>query len=265
MKNLSNENILHVSQKTIEYIQFKKLLEYPEIQHCYTLRKNEINFRSDHNTMLQRSYDAICTALNWNKDNIIRPHQTHTNNIESVYHSGQQFSEVDGIITNQEKIILTTTSADCTSLLLYDPVNKVIGNIHSGWRGTLQRIGQKAILKMRDEYQCKPENMICCIGPHIRSCHFEVERDVMEQFKNEFTDLENMKEIIQIGRRVNGIQKYQIDTAKINIQILKKVGLLDRNIIDSKICTVCETTSFHSYRVDKEESGRNMAMIEINY
>ena len=190
MKDLSNENIVHIKKDGVEYIQFRRLLEYPEIQHCYTLRNDNLDFKINGNIqVLETSYEKICDALKIDKKKIVKPIQTHTDIVEVVTNTSKQFKEVDGLITNKDDITLSTSSADCTSLLLYDPIKKVIGSIHSGWRGTLQRIGQKAVKKMIDEFGCNPEDIICCICPHIRKCHFEVENDVKEIFEKEFKDL----------------------------------------------------------------------------
>ena len=90
---------------------------------------------------------------------------------------------------------------------------------------------------------------------------FEVEENVMQMFKMEFEYTGRISEIIEIGRKVDGVKKYNVDTTLINKIILKEVGLKDENIIDSNICTVCNSDLFHSYRVDKEKSGRNGAFI----
>lgn len=262
MKDLSNEVILHKECNGTEYIQFKKLLEYPEIQHCFTLRKNELNFKAQD---LENSYEKIVEIFQVDKEKIVKPHQTHTDKVEIVTKSSEIFSEVDGLITNQKDIVLCTTEADCTGLLLYDPIQKVIGDVHSGWRGTLQNIGQKAVRKMIETYHSEPENIICCICPHIRKCHFEVEEDVKVLFEKEFQYTGRINEIIEEGKKVSRggkeVQKYYIDTSLINKIILEEIGLQPENIIDSGICTVCDSESFHSYRVDRELSGRNATMI----
>ena len=90
---------------------------------------------------------------------------------------------------------------------------------------------------------------------------FEVDEDVMSKFQNEFEYTGRITEIIAKGRKVEEKQKYNIDTTLINKLILQEAGLLPENIIDSDICTVCHSDSFHSYRADKEESGRNGAII----
>ena len=264
MSDLSNENVVHIHKNGVEYLQFRRLLQYPEIEHCYTLRE-KLNFRKYENDhILQESYEKICNALKLDKNNIVKPHQTHTDRVEIVEKNTQVFDEVDGLITDQKDIILCTTSADCTGLIFYDPVKKVIGNVHSGWRGTLQKIGQKTVKKMIDIYGSDPKDIICCICPHIRKCHFEVEEDVKELFEKEFNTTGRINEIITKGNIIDqNKQKYYIDTTLINKLILKEIGLKEENIIDSGICTVCHAESFHSYRVDKEQSGRNATTVCI--
>ena len=270
MKDLSNQNIIHIRKGNVEYIHFKRLLEFPEINHCYTLRKNGVNFRSygQNNSILYECYDKISKELGFEIKGIVKPHQTHTDRIEIVKAKGEKFDEVDGVMTKRRGITLCTTSADCTTLLFFDPVEKIIADVHSGWRGTIQKIGMKTVLKMQKEYESKPENIICCICPCIKKCHFEVDEDVKELFYNEFKYTGKIDEIINQGRTEKNelgiMQKYNIDTTLLNILLLKEVGLKQENIIDSGICTVCNPEDFHSYRVDKDESGRNGAFICLN-
>ena len=263
-KNI-NSKLIYNNQDGIEYIQFKKLLQYPEITHCYTLRsKDKLNFPPKYKDeeKLKQSYKIICDCLKLDTSTIMKPHQTHTDNVE-VVEDIKELNDVDGMITNKENITLLTTSADCTSLISYDPIQRVIGNAHSGWKGTLQEIGKKLVEKMVSTYNSEPTDIICCICPCIKQCCFEVDEDVKKLFENKFKDLENIDEIIKKGQIVNGMQKYNIDTTKINIEILKQMGLKSDNIIDSGICTKCHPEYFHSYRVDKENSGRNAAIINV--
>lgn len=266
MQEISNSNIIYQNKNGIEYIQFKKLLEYPELTHCYTLRSNNtLSFPPAYKDaeMLKQSYQKICDCLGLDAHNVMKPHQTHTDNIEIV-NEVRELEEVDGIITSQKGLVLLTTSADCTSLLFYDPVKKVVGDTHSGWRGTLQAIGKKTAQKMMKEYDCKPEDIICCICPCIKQCCFEVEEDVKSLFEKEYASLKDMDKMIQIGKVIDGKQKYYIDTTEINKQLLRQVGLKEENIIDCGICTVCHANKLHSYRVDKENSGRNAAIISVS-
>ena len=143
-----NEKLICIEGNDIQYLQFKKLLQYPEITHCYTLRKN-LNFPPAYKDeiTLKESYKKICECLHLNYNNVMKPHQTHTSNVEIV-NEVKELNYVDGVLTNKKDIILLTTSADCISLLFYDPVTKFIGSVHSGWRGTLQSICKNAVNKI---------------------------------------------------------------------------------------------------------------------
>ncbi len=112
---------------------------------------------------------------------------------------------------------------------------------------------------MIDTYRCNPKDIICCIGPSIRKCHFKAQNDVWEMFYNEFLYTKRINDIISNGN--TGNSKYYIDTVLINKIILQEAGLKEENIIDSKICTVCNSDIMHSYRVYKELAGRNTAII----
>ena len=263
MDNLTNDVIIHKKVNETEVICFRKLLEFPNLKHCYTLRRNDINVQiiDGDKTKLLNSYEKIAKAMDINKNNIIKPHQTHTDNIEIVNGLDEEFNDVDGLITNKKNIFLCTTSADCISLLFYDANKQIIANVHSGWRGTLKQISKKAVEKMISKYGSNPQDILCCICPSIRKCHFEVDEDVMELFKEEFTYTGKIDRIIEKGRVYENIQKYNIDTVMINKIILEEVGLKKENILDSGICTVCNSKEFHSYRADGKCSGRNGAFI----
>lgn len=257
------ENIVYQNKDGIEYIQFKKLLEYPEITHCYTMKSNnQLNFQIRDRDFFNQSCNKIYKCLELKNPLVVRPYQTHTDNVK-VVRKIEKLEDTDGIITNKKEIALITTSADCISLLLYDPVKKAIGSIHSGWKGTLKGIIVKAIAKMKNEYKSNPEDIICCICPSIRQCCFEVDEDVKDLFYNKYKDLKNIDEIIKLGDKKEDKQKYYIDTVKINIELLKNIGLKEKNIIDSNICTMCHSKEFHSYRADGKDFGVNGAIIAI--
>ena len=114
---------------------------------------------------------------------------------------------------------------------------------------------------MIKEFECNPKDIICCICPSIRKCHFEVEKDVKDMFENEFKDLENINNIIE--EKIPNA-KWNIDTVLINEMILEKQGLKKENIIDSGICSVCNSDLIHSYRVEKKGYGLNTALISLN-
>ena len=276
MQDLSNENIIHIKKENIEYIQFKRLLEYPNLIHAFTLRKHEIDFGSNaifekEKTKFINNYKTLAQNLEIDYKRIFRPFQTHTDVIKSVeekdltnnFEVKEEFKDVDGIITKQKEIYLSLLYADCTPIIFFDPVKKIVANTHSGWKGTLMKIGQKTVKKMKEEYGCNPKDIICCIGPCIKKCHFQVEEDVKDLFYKEFEYTKRIDEIIEKDKIEEEKQKYKIDTTLINKIILEEEGILKENIIDSGICTVCTSDLIHSYRADKEKSGRNTMIIGL--
>lgn len=263
----------------MQYIQFRKLLEYKDmINHAYSIGIDK-NYRTekpnkeelaeeDYQKALQ-NYKSLCQAIDTKSQYLVKANQEHTEQVKVVqqkvnfhksYFNLERYNKTDGLITNQKNIMLATTNADCILLLFFDPVKKVIANTHSGWRGTLQRISVETIKKMKKEFNCNPEDILCCICPSIGKCHFEVEKELKESFKKEFQDLESIDEIIE---QTVANQKWNIDTIKINQKILQKEGLKPENIIDSKICSVCHSDLIHSYRVEKQDYGLNTALIEL--
>ena len=217
---LSNDTVIHIKNGDIEYLQFRRLLEYSDvISHCYSLGTN-VNFRTsskgyENNVNNEIEYEKVisnyknlCDNIGLDYRNLVKGIQRHTNNVTSVYDkinknepdfNMKEYENIDGLITNKENIVLSTTSADCISLLFFDPVKKVIANVHSGWKGTLQRISVKTVEKMVKDFECNKEDIIVCICPSIRKCHFEVEKTVKDMFFKEFQDLgqDNLKNIFK--------------------------------------------------------------------
>ena len=289
--DLSNENVVHIKGKQIEYLQFKKLLEYPEIKYAYVigLDKNFEFYPSDENknNITKNNFKKICAELNLDYNNLVNVKQNHTDNIQIITKKINKdepdfnlYENTDGLITNKKNIILSTKNADCILLVFYDPTKKVIANIHSGWRGTLQRISVKAIEKMQNEYGCNPEDIICCMSPSIGKDHFEVDEDVYKMFFEEFKDLINTENSDNLNTLNKSIKlsslnntnlsetifeqsgdKWHIDTVLINRIILLQKGLKAENIVDSGICSVCNKDIIHSYRAHGENAGRATQII----
>ena len=279
MKDLSNKNVVHITKNGIQYLQFRKLLEYKDIiTHAYSLGTN-VNYRTmrannetlepeEYNKALS-NYKKLCNEIGTNYINVVRPNQNHTDKVgiatEKIKKDEpdlnlREYDNTDGLTTNKKNLILSTTNADCILLLFFDPVKKVIANTHSGWKGTLQRISVNTVEKMVNEFECNPKDIICCICPSIRKCHFEVDKDVKEMFEKEFKGLDMMDEIIEEKLEKS---KWNIDTVLINQILLEKAGLKPENIIDSGICSVCDSELIHSYRVEKAGYGLNAALIEL--
>ena len=280
--DLSNENVIHVEKEGIQYLQFRKLLEYSDIiTHGYSLgidknfrtaRANKQKLPEQEAKKAIKDYENLGKCIDIKLNKMVKPNQAHTDKIQIVEKhilenepdfNLEVYDKTDGLITDKKDIALATTNADCILLLFFDPVNKVIANVHSGWRGTIQRISVKTVQKMVNKFNCKPENIICCICPSIRKCHFEVENDVKEIFEKEFKDLK-IEQNNDIMEKQKDKEKWNIDTVLINKILLKQEGLKQENIIDSGICSVCNSDLIHSYRVERQGYGLATALIKIN-
>ena len=279
--DLSNENVIHVEKEGIQYLQFRKLLKYSDIiTHGYSLgidknfrtaRANKQKLPEQEAQKAIKDYENLGKCIDIKLNKMVKPNQAHTDKIQIVEKhiledepdfNLEIYDKTDGLITDKKDIALVATNADCILLLFFDPVNKVIANVHSGWRGTIQRISVKTVQKMVNKFNCKPENIICCICPSIRKCHFEVENDVKEIFEKEFKDLK-IEQNNDIMEKQKDKEKWNIDTVLINKILLKREGLKQENIIDSGICSVCNSDLIHSYRVERQGYGLATALIQI--
>lgn len=263
MFNIQSDEIVYNHKNGIEYIQFKKLLDL-NINHAYTLKGDGIDFNVKGEKELECN-QKLFGALGLDIKTCTKPIQTHTSKIKCVDRvmSKYELENVDGLITNKKGITLATTNADCILFLFYDPVEKVIANVHSGWKGTFQKISEKTVTKMMNYYKCKPENIMCFICPSIRKCHFEVDEDVKILCENIFGFTNRVDEFIQKGKIVEGKQKYMIDTVFINRILLDELGIKTNNIIDCNLCSVCNSDKIASYRVEGAQFKRATAVIAL--
>ena len=181
MKDLSNEVVFHESEGGFEFLQFRKLLEFG-VKHAYTLKPHFFNTRPG--VVNEERYEKSVKKAN----------QTHTNCVKVVDKLPKnmcieegEYIDTDGLITNLQDVSIASCNADCILLLLYDPVKKVIGNVHSGWRGTFSKITVNGVQSMVNNYGCNPKDIIVCICPSIRKCCFEVKEDVKKLCEDAFS------------------------------------------------------------------------------
>lgn len=250
-----------ITYKKLNLMSFERLNSEGIIS-FFTLKP--YNFRKTQLTPdeINRNYEKIERDLDVKLGKIIKPIQTHTNIVRVVDEDNinDTFDNVDGLITNLKNVSLVTSLADCQGILLYDSKKQVIGNVHSGWKGTLGRIIENAINLMVETYNSNPSDIEAYINPSILKCCFEVDEDVALSFKKEFQDIK-IDDLISIGSYKEGIQKYYIDTVEINKRVMMKLGLKEENIILSNICSKCNSNIIHSYRKDGIDSGRNVSLI----
>lgn len=271
MENLSNDIIVQIKENNQEFLQFRRLLKYSDvIKHAYSvgLDKNFRTFKADKSQLSKEDYEKninnyklLCDVNGLDYKNIVKANQAHTDiviRVDEVKNKIDTTKDSDGLVTNKKNIILATTNADCILLLFFDPIKKVIANTHSGWKGTLQEISVKTIKTMTKEYGSRPEDIIVCILPSIRKCHFEVGDEVYKQFLNKFEKLGNKDEFI-----IKYNDKWFIDTVLINKIILKQAGILEDNIEDCGLCSVCNKDKIHSFRAEGESYGLATAIISL--
>lgn len=244
---MDNFNISKIGNN--EYLQFNRLNEFKNVIHGFTLRVKGKD----------TEYDEVCSDLNLSKNYVEIKKQVHSNKI-AIVNDNSIITEVDGLITNKKNIPLFIRTSDCISIIIYDPIKEVIGNIHSGWRGTLKRIIINGIELMKKEFSSNSEDLLIAMFPSIGKCHFEVDEDVKILFEEEFKDI-NIDKYITKGEIKEGKQKYYIDLNNINIDIMLNLKVKKENILNTGICTMCENDKFYSHRCKDEE--RNLTVIEM--
>lgn len=263
--NLFNDEVVIIKNDSTRYLQFKKLLEYKNIQHGFTLRPMDFGNNATYHEKqveIEKYNKNICDNLGLPYENIIRPMQTHTSNVERIDDEKgiyiEKLKNVDALVTDKQERVLMLSFADCTPIYIYDKKKNVISLVHSGWVGTTKKIVKCAINKLKEEYNSNSEDLICAIGPCIKQCHFEVDKDVRDIFNNVFKYMENIDTVIKDNEATG---KSYIDTTKININMMLEEGVKEENIINSNVCTMCNHKAIHSYRKDGDKSGRNVAIL----
>lgn len=266
MSNYTNNEILHVKcENGIEYLQFKKLNEYPELVHGVFLRHggvstglyNSLNTRlagKDTLSNVFENYNRICNSLNIDENKLCKAKQAHTDNVEYITQNiinefnihSLNYKEIDGYITNEENIFTVVTTADCIPVIIYDPIRKVVANVHSGWKGTTKQIYLKAINKMLNEFNCKVQDLIVCLGPSIGKCCFTSKE---ESFKENFIKVWPEQEKYIFYDK----DKFHIDLKYLIKRDLESIGVKKENICDANICTKCNNNDFYSYRVTTQK------------
>ncbi len=164
----------------------------------------------------------------------------------------------DGIVTCLPKVPIATTFADCIPIFLADPNKKAVGVIHAGWRGTFKEIAKAAVEKMVEDFGCRREDILACIGPGIGPCCFEVGEEVIDMFYSKFSRWEDLINILS-----NKPNKALLNLFLLNFRLLEEVGILKDHISIANLCTFDRDDLFFSYRRDGKKSGRMMAIISV--
>jgi len=242
------------------------------VHHCFTTRHGGVssgcyesmNLRyncDDLKSNVDKNFEIICDALKIDKNNLVLSNQVHEDKIVNVGKGDcgngilyeNKFKSADGLITDEPKVALVTFYADCVPIFFLDPVKKVIALTHSGWKGTVKRIGAKTVEKFVSDYHCERKNIIAAIGPSIHLCHFEVGEEVAEEFLKEFGE-ESVK---MFG------EKPHVDLQKSVFNTLTQSGINPENITQSGICTYCNWEDLFSHRKTMGKRGNLAAIMEL--
>jgi len=194
---------------------------------------------------------AVSNAINISKEKVYLPIQKHTGKVH-ILESDLQPVVADAVVTGDKQVLIGVLVADCVPVLLYDPVMKVIGAVHAGWRGTAQQILKNTILVMRERFDCIPQNVSIAIGPSIRQCSYEVGQEVKERV---------VRATGEGSYYHKEGEKHYIDIASANkIQALL-MNVPEENIWQSSECTFCNPGKYHSYRYSGDCAGRQGGFI----
>ena len=165
---------------------------------------------------------------------------SYDENVSIVNYNG------DGIVTKEKNVAVGVFTADCVPIVLVDTKNKVIESLHSGWKGTLNNIVSQGVKVMKENYGCDESYIKAFIGPHNKSCCYEVSQELIDTFKD--CDLFRNKQI-NYGRNLD-LQKC------VEIQLINE-GIKKSNIVCLNLCTYCSRDKkLYSYRKREESHGR---------
>lgn len=261
----------------MKVVKFNKLSEYDIIEHGFSTKIGGVSKgiyesmnlgfnRGDSDENVRENFKIISKFLNMPYENMVLSAQTHTTNIKIVTEKDKgkgiiyprDYENIDGLITNESQIPLVTFYADCVPLVLFDPVKKVIAASHSGWRGTVMKMGKVTVDKMVEVYGCNPKDIIACIGPSICKKCYEVSADVGEAFMEEFKDWGYENIVFP-----KNDEKYHIDLWEANKTIFKMSGIEENNIEVSEICTCCNNEWLFSHRATDGKRGNLAAFIML--
>ncbi len=268
---INDSNTCQVKENAgVTYITFPKLEQYHnKMLHGFSTRLGGVSkehlgsmnlsfTRGDNVEAVMENHRRFAKALGYDESKLVFSNQVHLTNFHKVTKEDcgkgitreSDILEIDGLVTNEPGIPLITFYADCVPLFFYDPIKQVIAMAHSGWKGTVERIGAKMVSYMEAEYGSKPEEIICAIAPSI--CHkcYEVSEDVALRFLDVFGD--GYGEDL-LYKKENG--KYQLNLHKACEITLLEAGITSEHLDITDICTCCNSEFLFSHRASNGMRG----------
>ncbi len=264
-------------------LKFPLLEECGFVEHCFTTRGGGVSegmfdslnlsfTRGDETSAVMENYVRLAAALGVKKEDFVCSDQTHTTNVRRVGRKDcgagvteqRTYTDVDGLITNEPGVVLAAFYADCVPLYFVDPVHRAIGLSHSGWRGTVERMGQRTLLRMKEEFGTQAKDVFAAVGPSICQDCYEISGDVAREFVKEFK--KHAGEIIKPFSGATDIadtDKFRLDLWKCNEIVLAEAGILPKHLAVTNICTCCNSRLLFSHRASKGKRGNLGAFLYI--
>ena len=215
--------------------------------------------RGDDRENVLENYRRIGNILGFSPEDVVNARQTHSDIVLQItrQHRGLLLQpnaspQCDGMITNEPGIALFVSTADCTPILLHDPITGAVGAVHAGWRGTAADIAGKAVVAMANAYGCDPKNIRAAIGPNLGMCCFETDGDVPQAMVETFGA--DAEEFIRTGGR-----KYYVNLKEINALALRRAGVTE--VVISQECTMCNHDRYWSHRYTRGIRGSQGGII----
>lgn len=286
-KNNTKTHMVQNKSGEMEYLTFPGLNELACIRHLFSTRMGGVSegiyasmnlsfTRGDREEKVYENFDRIARVLEVSREQFVLSHQTHTDNIRIVTREDAgcgltkplAYENVDGLITREKGLVLSTFYADCVPVYLVDPVKEVIGLCHSGWKGTVKEISKKTVEKMQEEFGCDPEDMYGAIAPSICQDCYEVSEDVIMEIEKTFG-----KSQMGTGGYPQGCcetlfykkskDKYQLNLWSACQLSLLNAGLKPEHIEVTDICTCCNPDYLFSHRASMGKRGNLGAFLML--
>ena len=261
----------------LEFLKFTNLEQTNLVTHGFSTRLGGVSSgdcssmnlsytRGDAKEAVDENFRRIADAIGFSVESIVCSDQTHTTNVLCVDAKDcgngitrpRPYTDIDGLVTNVPNVTLATFYADCVPLYLLDPVQKVIGLSHSGWKGTVGNIGAKTVQVMTEKYGSRPEDIITAIGPSICMDCYEVSADVAEQFKTAYP-----YQLLDFILYDKGNGKFQLNLWEACALNFLEAGILPEHISMPEICTCCNPEYLFSHRASKGKRGNLAAFLML--
>lgn len=271
----SREHLTEVTKNGVTWLSFPALENTGLVKHAFSTRLGGVsrgvystmNFsftRGDDPEAVRENYRRMAKALDVDMERMVLTWQTHTTNVRTVCAEDEgkgivkdrDYRDVDGLITDRPGVTLATFFADCVPLYFVDTKHRAIGLSHSGWRGTVNRMGEVTLKAMNREYGTEPEDVVSCIGPSICQDCYEVGPEVAETFADAF-DKKYHETLFY--EKPNG--KFQLNLWEANRIILMEAGVPADQISVTDICTHCNPELLFSHRTAAEKRGNLCAFL----